>query len=79
MYDVKPIDLQTHVEVLIYDPFPTMDGFIAEEGSTDEEIVKAARAKYRDNLITLVLYEISTVEINGIAYKSEPLNRRRAQ
>lgn len=68
--------LQTHAEVLNFDPFPTITKKRFDNCS-DEAIVTACAAEFGDDLIAIVIYDISIVKVNGVKYTSEPLNKKR--
>jgi len=74
MNNVEFKSIETHVEAFIYDPFPTTVNK-RYNGCTIEAIVAAMVEEYRDDLIALVVYDISVATINGVKYKSEPLNK----
>lgn len=68
--------LQTHVEIFSWDPFPIVTKK-QYDSCSDEAIVTAVAAEFGDDLIAIVLYEISVVKVRGVKYTSEPLNKRR--
>lgn len=68
--------IETHAEVLIWDPFPTIEKKRYDRCSC-ESIVAACVDQYKDDLIAIVIYEISVIKVNGVEFKSEPLNKQR--
>jgi len=75
---VKGKELQTHVECLVWDPFPTIDK-CRYDSCSREAIVAACIEKYKawpDMLVAITIYDISVVIIDGIKYKSDPLNKQ---
>lgn len=79
---VEHTAIETHVECLVWDPFPTLDKCRYDQCSR-EAIVAACVEKYKTNrfadgtmLISITIYEISVVNINGVKYRSEPLNKQ---
>lgn len=75
--------METHVECLVWDPFPTIDKCRYDRCSR-EAIIQACIEKYHTTryadgtmLIAVVIYDINVIELNGVKYKSEPLNKVR--
>jgi hypothetical protein len=73
--------METHVECLVWDPFPTIDK-CRYDGCTREAIIAACIEKYRghrikDMLIAVVIYDVSVIMVDNIRYSSEPLNMAR--
>jgi hypothetical protein len=68
--------LETHVEILHFDPFPIVVKK-RYDNCSDEAIVTAVTREFGDDLIAIVTYDISVVTINCVKYKSEPLNKKR--
>ena len=73
---VEFTSIETHVEVLNFDPFPTITKKRFDNCS-DEAIVTAVSDEFGDDLIAIVIYDISVVKVNGVKYTSEPLNKKR--
>jgi hypothetical protein len=80
--NVEFASIETHVECHVWDPFPTLDK-CRYDGCSREAIVAACVEKYKTNrfkdgtmLIAITIYEVSVAKINGITYKSEPLNKQ---
>lgn len=74
--DPQDNKLQTHVEILNFDPFPVITKKRYDECSL-EAIIASVSAEYRNDLIAVVVYDISVIKMNGVRYTSEPLNKRR--
>ena len=75
-HEVELVRMETHVEVLNFDPFPTITKKRFDNCS-DEAIVTAVAAEFGDDLIAIVIYEISVMKVDGVKYTSEPLNKKR--
>ena len=68
--------METHVEIFSWDPFPIVTKK-RYDNCSDEAIVTAVAAEFGDDLIAIVMYDISVVKVRGVKYTSEPLNKRR--
>lgn len=75
MNTVKFESIETHADVFAFDPLPCVTAK-RYDGCTAEAILAAVKAEYGNDLISVV-YDISVATINGIRYKSEPLNKRK--
>ena len=76
MSTVKFVSIETHADIFAFDPLPCVTTK-RYDGCTTEAIVAAVVDEYKDDLISVVTYDISVATINGVKYKSEPLNKRR--
>lgn len=68
--------METHVEIAVYDPFPTTIKR-SYDGCNLEEVIPQIIAEFTRDLIGVVVYDVSVITLNGILYRSQPLNRRR--
>jgi hypothetical protein len=77
--DVQFVSIETHVDCLVWDPFPTIDK-LRYDGCSREAIVAACVEKYAafpipGALISITIFDISVVNVGGVKYRSEPLNK----
>jgi hypothetical protein len=75
---MQRVRLETHVEVAIYDPLPTTARSRAD-GQSDHSIIDRVVQEYGRALIGITIHEVAVIQVNGIVYSSEPLNRRRVR
>jgi hypothetical protein len=71
---VTKLGLETHVEIIIYDPLPTVvkKRF---DNCTRPAIIAAIEREYGDDLIGIAIYDVSKVQVDGIVYRSDPINK----
>lgn len=70
--------IETHVKCHVWDPFPRAED-TREDGLDRDAIVEKYVEQYKPwpgMLIAITIYEVSVAKINGITYKSEPLNKQ---
>lgn len=73
-----PHSMETHATCVVWDPFPTADKS-RHDGMAREDIVKALVEKYAPwpgMLIDITIYDVAVVKVNGITFRSDPLNKQ---
>lgn len=67
--------IKTHIEVLIYTPFPTTARHSMNQGETRAQAVARLQKMYAEELHAVTFFDVKTIKVDGMYFHSDPFNK----